>query len=315
MKYSTKLKDILFILFAVISLFAFQSYAQQNSVSGTVRYSDNFEIVNFGVVKAYTVDGIFLASTPINTDGSYSFPGLDPVQTDLLGFPNLEPEEEDSFIPTYFPDAQVSVNAVMVYPDHPLTGINILVERVVKLEAPGNAFISGKITVNNIPLNDAIIHAKLGQKIVGFGVTSGDGTFEINGIPSGDYILVIHRIGANVVNMNVSVSREGIKNINVNLENNARPQLNFKSEYKLSQNFPNPFNPSTIISYSIPKAGMVNIAVYNSAGQMVNELVNGYMNSGSYNVEFNGSKLSSGVYFYKMVTNGYAETRRMILIK
>lgn len=314
MKYFTRLKDILFILLLALSLFTIQIYAQQNPVSGTVRYSDNNAIVTFGIVKAYTADGIYITSTPINSNGTFSFSGLDPVLTDLIGFPNIEPEE-DSFVPTYYPNVQLSSYAVTVVPDHPLTGIDIYVERIQKLESNNNAFVSGKVTLNNKSVSDAIIHAKMNGQIVGFGVTADNGSFEINNIPSGDYILVIHRIGANVVNMNVKVSNEGIKNLNINLENAIENKNNFKGEFKLLQNYPNPFNPATIISFIIPKAGNVKISVYNTAGQVVKELVNGYMNSGSHNIEFLSSNLSSGVYFYRLETDGYAQTRRMTLIK
>ncbi|RPI14805.1 MAG: T9SS C-terminal target domain-containing protein [Ignavibacteriae bacterium] len=315
MKSITKLKDILFIQFVVLSLFALQVYAQQYPVSGTVRYRDNNEIVTRGVVKAYDEFGGYITSTPINLNGTYTFSGLDPVLTDVIGFPNLEPEEEEDFIPTYYPNAQLSQYAVSILPDHPLTDIDIVVERTGGDYGFSTAFISGNITLNNKPVNDAIIHAKFGDVIVGYGVTSADGAFKIDEIPAGDYILVVHRVGAYVVNLNVKVTNDGLSNLDVNLERTRSQQNNNAGEFKLSQNYPNPFNPSTMISYSIGKTGNVNISVYNSAGQMVKELVNGYLNSGTYNVEFNGSGLASGIYYYKMITNGNTETRKMILIK
>lgn len=91
--------------------------------------------------------------------------------------------------------------------------------------------------------------------------------------------------------------------------------------YSLSQNYPNPFNPLTVISYSIPTESKVNIKIYNLMGQLVNELVNGTKNEGAYEIRFDASAYSSGIYFYTInadALNGcdsYTSTRKMILIK
>ncbi|MBU0472812.1 MAG: T9SS type A sorting domain-containing protein [Bacteroidetes bacterium] len=84
---------------------------------------------------------------------------------------------------------------------------------------------------------------------------------------------------------------------------------------ELFQNSPNPFNPSTKISFSLAEAGKVNVSVYNVIGQKVAELVNKNMESGIHNVDFNASKLSSGFYIYKLETPNFVKTMKMILIK
>jgi len=86
-------------------------------------------------------------------------------------------------------------------------------------------------------------------------------------------------------------------------------------KYSLSQNYPNPFNPETKINFSIPKNGLVKIIVYDMLGREVKELVNEFKQQGSYNVSFNSASLSSGIYFYKLITNDFAETKKMILVK
>ena len=91
--------------------------------------------------------------------------------------------------------------------------------------------------------------------------------------------------------------------------------INNPVDYKLSQNFPNPFNPSTMIEYSIAAAGNVEIKVYDVTGREVQTLVNQLQNPGSYNVLFNASNLSSGVYFYKLVSGNYSDIKKMILVK
>ena len=92
--------------------------------------------------------------------------------------------------------------------------------------------------------------------------------------------------------------------------NNSIPKF-----YNLSQNHPNPFNPSTIIRYDLPKEGMVTIKIYDILGREVKTLVNEYKNAGSYNVEFNASNLSSGTYFYKITAGDFTEIKKLILLK
>ncbi len=90
---------------------------------------------------------------------------------------------------------------------------------------------------------------------------------------------------------------------------------NMPVAFGLDQNFPNPFNPSTMISFTIPKSDNVKLIVTNSLGEVVSELVNGYMNSGQHNVAFNGEGLSSGIYYYTLTTNGQQISKKMMLLK
>jgi hypothetical protein len=83
----------------------------------------------------------------------------------------------------------------------------------------------------------------------------------------------------------------------------------------LYQNYPNPFNPVTQIRFALAKTADVKLSVYNIAGQIVAELVNGKKKSGFHTVFFNGEKLNSGVYYYILEVDGIAQSRRMLLIK
>jgi carboxypeptidase T len=86
-------------------------------------------------------------------------------------------------------------------------------------------------------------------------------------------------------------------------------------KYNLEQNFPNPFNPVTQINYSIAKQGFVKISVYDLLGREVRVLVNEVKNAGNYSIEFYGANLSSGIYFYKIESNGFTDTKKLTLIK
>jgi hypothetical protein len=85
--------------------------------------------------------------------------------------------------------------------------------------------------------------------------------------------------------------------------------------YRLSQNYPNPFNPSTKISFALPKADHVKLVVFDVLGREAAILVNQFMNAGQWDVDFNAAGLTSGVYFYRLETGSFTETKKMLLIK
>ncbi len=87
------------------------------------------------------------------------------------------------------------------------------------------------------------------------------------------------------------------------------------SAFKLTQNYPNPFNPSTKINFALPKPELVKIVVYDILGREVATLVNENLKPGAYLVDWNASNYSSGVYFYRLETDGFIETKKMILVK
>ncbi len=87
------------------------------------------------------------------------------------------------------------------------------------------------------------------------------------------------------------------------------------NEFKLSQNFPNPFNPTTNIQFEIPENSFVTLSVFDMMGHEVAKLVDDYRGAGSYNVTLDGSNLASGIYFYKLQTDKFSQTMKMVLSK
>jgi photosystem II stability/assembly factor-like uncharacterized protein len=85
--------------------------------------------------------------------------------------------------------------------------------------------------------------------------------------------------------------------------------------FNLAQNYPNPFNPSTSIKYSVPESGSIRLSVYNTVGEEVAVLVNGFSQAGSFEVTFDASNLSTGVYLYKLQSANSIQTKKMMLLK
>ncbi|TRZ64811.1 T9SS C-terminal target domain-containing protein, partial [bacterium] len=97
----------------------------------------------------------------------------------------------------------------------------------------------------------------------------------------------------------------GIKNINSNIPD----------KYSLNQNYPNPFNPGTKIQFNIKEKGISRIDIYNTSGKLMETLFNTELQPGSYESIWDASNYSSGVYYYRLISKNYSETRKMILVK
>jgi hypothetical protein len=114
-----------------------------------------------------------------------------------------------------------------------------------------------------------------------------------------------------LTNVNVDLKKPlGAKVTDVNSIENGVPVA-----YALSQNYPNPFNPSTMINFALPKSGNVSLKVYDILGREVSTLVDGNMNAGYHQVNFNASKLASGVYFYRLTAGDFVSVKKLMLLK
>ncbi len=111
-----------------------------------------------------------------------------------------------------------------------------------------------------------------------------------------------------LVQIDFNGSRKELGQVDVNV--NAVP-----NDYALNQNYPNPFNPTTVISYQLPKESHVTLKVYDIIGNEVQTLVKGDQPAGTYKVNFNGSDLSSGVYFYRLQANNFVSVKKFTLMK
>jgi photosystem II stability/assembly factor-like uncharacterized protein len=105
------------------------------------------------------------------------------------------------------------------------------------------------------------------------------------------------------------------RNLNADVVNSVDKNPTLSNDFKLNQNYPNPFNPVTTISYSIPISARVELIIYDILGNEIKTLVSEYKETGSYEVKFEASDLSSGVYFYKLKVGNFNQTKKLILLK
>ena len=133
---------------------------------------------------------------------------------------------------------------------------------------------------------------------------------EYNSINVGDNVTIWSQKSAsgNLTALQIQSQSNSVTNVN---ENNSETV----TKYSLSQNYPNPFNPSTTIRFTLPEHSFVSLKVYNIIGQQVANLVNGNMETGTYNINFDASNLPSGVYLYRIRANNFTQVHKMLLVK
>ncbi|MCH8033899.1 MAG: T9SS type A sorting domain-containing protein [Bacteroidetes bacterium] len=116
-------------------------------------------------------------------------------------------------------------------------------------------------------------------------------------------------------NLSVASETESVMGFIHKSSEDDKEKNRLPKEYVLEQNYPNPFNPTSKISYSIQKDGLVSLKVYDILGKEVASLVNEPKIAGTYNIEFNASNLPSGIYFYRIQTGTFIDTKKLILLK
>ena len=306
----------------VLTIRYLQSWNSNFTVTGCISFKDNGSPVDGGYVKAVKLDKhtgsvVTVDSSPVQVNGYYS---LKHIVTDSL-YIIAYPPDNGTFAPSYYPQGINWKNAMKMYASSNMSDMNISVQRMESIT--GDCTVKGKVvksdkSISN--LKDAILYVKSGGNFIKYSVTDGNGNYQMNSVVQGSAKIFVDRLGysADSLSMNL-VSGNTYENVNFNLSQIyvgiIKSENTLPLKYSLGQNYPNPFNPMTNVKFSIIKAGDVKIVVYDVQGREVQTLVNERLNAGTYEVRLDGSMLTSGVYFYKMVTNGFTETKRMILIK
>jgi hypothetical protein len=193
---------------------------------------------------------------------------------------------------------------------------------------PQNIYAScGTAGINNSYVHDHVVRAVI-TPTTGTQLTSGTWTTNTSFTYNLDYTVTDATISLLNCQVNMFVYKQGtpyttgaqVQNglgvkttafIATGMNNNEI----ISNEYSLSQNFPNPFNPVTSIRFTLPKDGNISFKIYDITGKEVSNYYNGYLNAGTYTMRFDGTNLTSGIYFYKLTTKDFSDVKRMILVK
>lgn len=293
--------------------------------SGSVKYKDNNQPVKRGYAKALrykyqtgqieTVDSVSILS-----DGTYTFTGM--PRGDTLYIMYYPPSDTLDFVPGYYASTTDWQQATKIIPLQNLNNTNGLVERINNSPNPytisGQAFHNGSSLAAVEPLKDAVIYVLQGSVYKNFGITNSIGGYSAANLAPGTYTLTARRLGFAPVTQNVTITNSNLQNINFNFGSPIGIQV-ISSEvprnFSLSQNYPNPFNPVTKIKFSIPKSGIVKLTVYDAAGREAAVLIKGELEAGTFNYDFDASHLASGIYFYKLESGEFTQTKKMALVK
>ncbi len=294
-----------------------------NGINGIVTDSAGSTAL-YGKVYAYKLSNIRLGKRySVRTDsitGAYVFTNLEPGNYILLA-------SAPGYKPTYYRyDGAPTMNwrhadSVVVTETSIVNNIDFKLRSFN--HTWGEAIVYGNIheQTGNV-LDAALVYVfDANGELVGASTSELDGSYQIDGLTSGTYILTsnmidyqdaqIQNIALNDMNsineVNVTLTPDGV----LGVEDNS----SIVTQFDLFQNYPNPFNPSTTIKFSVPKETNVKLSVYNVLGQEVAELLNGRIKEGSYEITFDGNKMSSGVYFYRLDAENYSTIKKMILQK
>ncbi|MFO7446036.1 MAG: T9SS type A sorting domain-containing protein [Ignavibacteriaceae bacterium] len=230
-------------------------------------------------------------------------------------------------------NAEIAVSAEANFADSIRTGL--IIAAIPGLSAFDITVSQSAINTPGISLSDSIISVNADSQKISFAVKSNT-TWNVYNFSSRNWIMPDMESGYNTRTINLVISANSSSNLrsaNITVAaDNAGSRIikltqagksttpvekktEVIKEFQLMQNFPNPFNPSTSISYRIPEAGHVSLKVYNVLGSEIASLVNKEQSAGQHSINFDASGLAGGVYFYSLKSGGKVQTRRMILVK
>jgi photosystem II stability/assembly factor-like uncharacterized protein len=298
------------------------------AVSGRVIFNDNQQPVPKGWVKAvkydYNTGRIIRVDTArIESNGTYI---LRNVTVDTLDFMTYQDDEEpdylltERYVPTYYGNTIYWMNANRLYVNQNFNNINFSVPRIDSTESIlhiGGGVYNGQ-TFGGLP--GGYVYAKIGEVYKGYSRTNTNGLYQINSLPAATYTMIADRMGYYPGTKTVILSNYSKDTINFYLGprypigiQNSNSEI--PKDFSLHQNYPNPFNPVTNIAFSIPEETNVRLTVYDVIGREITVLIDQRLKPGSYRIDWNAEHYTSGMYFYRMQTDKYTDTKKMVLVK
>ena len=309
---------------------------QTYTISGSIRYSGSGVLVSSGKVKAirldlYTREVLSVDSVNIQPNGTFSLTKTRRDTLDIIAFPNDINEQQD-FVPTYYPSTTQWQNSQRLYIGGNVSNINIDVIPTTPILSSGlisgtailNYLPAGLVNGNGLPFKSkTIIYAKQGSLYRSFSVSNNNEAYGMASLPPGNYDIIVNRVGYTSASANVTLSAGNnytINNLVFTLDPLSRVGIQnigttVSKDFVLHQNYPNPFNPETKIRFEVVASKNVNITVFDVLGKQVETLVNKKFTPGIYEVSFDASKLTSGIYFYKLISDDFVDTKKMMLIR
>ena len=178
-----------------------------------------------------------------------------------------------------------------------------------------NQFTPSDLTIN---VGDTVRWTNVGGGL--HNVTADDGSFNSGAASTDPWVFdhVFTMVGSNpyYCSEHGGIGGAGMSGvITVQSATGVSDDNDIPNKYELMQNYPNPFNPTTIIQYSVPESGTIRLSVFNSIGEEVALLIDGFTEAGNHEVIFDSANLTSGFYFYKLQANNFTRVRKMILLK
>lgn len=220
--------------------------------------------------------------------------------------------------------------------DHPefIDRIKSTYSTILTIPRPKTSVAPSNAVYDTLARNDtssyyiAILNSGEGNATIN-NVSSSNGVFTVESFPTSiaqnsfGYARVKFRPNANnqtFTGLITISSSDTVKTVNVtgysnNLSGISTVSTQIPDRFALSQNFPNPFNPTTKINFAVPYRSFVTLKVFDMNGREVSSLVNNTLQAGTYQYDFDGSSLTSGTYFYKLETSDFTSTKKLILIK
>jgi protocatechuate 3,4-dioxygenase beta subunit len=269
----------------------------------------------FTICRSYVVDTDSL--------GAYTFDQLLPGSYFVFAVPlgNYAP----AFYSSDTANAKWKRATRVVIDGNSVAGIDIYVHKI-PTSVSGYADISGIVHLSSgsaSTMAGAIVYAIRNNVAAGFAITDVKGKYSIDGIAPGTYTVTVDRLGyTETASKTGTVTYSATGNPGNAVVDLAMTPTSVgqtapvqPGQFTLTQNYPNPFNPSTMIRYTLQVSGRVAVRVYNMLGQLVATLVDGNQSAGAYEVTFNASTLSSGVYFYRIESGSFTAVKKMMLLK
>ncbi len=298
--------DVADVNFDLITATANELY----SISGTI--TENDTLVNYPVmVAAISENHTWVVTTMSDSTGSYTITNLMPGNYYVVAHTPFSP-------PLFYLNALTWEDAQLVTVDGHIIGINF---NFIYTEVVGPYSLIGNVVDNNNdPLSNVVVILKDNQnQIVGFASTDDNGAYSVSNLSTENYTVVATKIGLNSLQENIAV--DGNQNYDFSMASpTGNSDVNVTTAKLSVTNYPNPFNPSTSINFSIPMDSNVNVEIFNIKGQKVRTLLSENMVKGSHTVAWNGQDskgktVTSGIYFVKVQGAGFEIMRKMSLIK